>query len=123
MSRRFAFRSDCLFCRFNGPATLVPQHQNQADTKVLDRVFDASPAFVVDDVACHAQYEEITESLVEYNFGRHTRIGATDDNGKRMLALCNFRATLCGLTGMLKATARVAFIAFLEFGDGLCWRY
>jgi hypothetical protein len=88
--------------------------------------------------------------LVKNDFGRNTRIGATDNNGKRMLTLRQLCASLCCIGGghakeihasifiaigcdvcsflarlvwVLRLAARVAAIAFFEPGHRFGWRH
>jgi hypothetical protein len=95
----------------------VSQHKDQAATQVIDCVFNASQVFIVDDVSGDAADEQITETLIKNNLRRHPRIGATDDDGERMLRLCQFCAPCRRLTGMLQIAAGITTIAFLELGD------
>src|SRR5213080_1838264 len=117
MPRCFALGGDCFSCCFHSATTLMAEHQNQAGAQMIDRVLDAAQSFIVDHVSRHSHNKQVTEPLIEDNFGRHTRIGATDDGGERMLSLCQFRAPFRRLTGMLQIAARVSSIAFLELRD------
>src|SRR6266487_459235 len=90
---------------------------------MIDCILNASQAVIVDHVPSHSEDEQIAETLIKHDFGRHTRIGAIDDGGKRMLSICQFRAPFRCLTGMLQSSARVMSIAFLELGDRLCGSY
>src|SRR6059058_6368179 len=90
---------------------------------MIDRVLDAAQPFIVDHVARHSNDKQVTEPLIEDNFWRHTRIGATDDRGERMLSICQFRAPFRRLTRMLQIAARITTIAFLELGDRLGGSY
>lgn len=101
----------------------MSQHYNQAATQMIDSVFDASQVFVVNYISRDATYKQIAQTLIKNDLGRHTRIGATDDDGKRMLGVCQFRAPLCCLTGMLQIAARVTTVAFFQLGDCLRGSY
>src|SRR6266487_5585041 len=90
---------------------------------MIDCILNASQAVIVDHVPSHSEDEQIAETLIKHDFGRHTRIGAIDDGGKRMLSICQFRAPFRCLTGMLQIAARVTSIAFLKLGDRLCGSY
>src|SRR5207244_1842977 len=85
MPRCFGFSGDCVSGRLDGPATLMSEHHDQAHGQMIDRVLDASQAVIVDYVASYSYHEQIAEPLIENDFGRNTRIGATDNNGERML--------------------------------------
>ncbi len=70
----------------NRATLFVAEDDDKIRAKVLDGVFDAAEDFVVDHVASIADHEEIAQSCVENQFGRHARIGASEDDGVRMLA-------------------------------------
>jgi hypothetical protein len=57
---------------------------------VIDHILDAAQAFVVNHVACHPKHKQIPQTLIKYDFGRHPRIRAADDNGEEMLAIRQF---------------------------------
>src|SRR5262249_52782331 len=83
----------------DGTATLMAEHDNQAGAQTLDTVLDASQTFIVEHVACYSNDEQISESLIKDDFGWHPRIGATEDDRKRVLTLWQFCASFCGLLG------------------------
>src|SRR5215216_3226722 len=93
----FAFRSDGLHRGVDSAATLMAQHDNQAGPQNIDSVLDAAEAFIVEDIACYSNDEQISETFIKNGFGWHTRIGTTEDDGKRMLALRQFCASFGGL--------------------------
>src|SRR5262245_18260316 len=93
----FAFRSDGLHCGVDGSATLMAEHHNQACAQNIDRVLDASQAFIVEHVACYSNDEQISEPFIKDDFGWHTRIGTTEDDRKRVLTLRQFGASFDGL--------------------------
>src|SRR5216117_3915488 len=93
----FAFRSDGFHCGVDGTATLMAEHDNQAGAQNLDAVLDASQAFIVENVARYSNDEQISEPLIEDDFGRHTRIGTTEDDRKRVLTVRQFCASFGGL--------------------------
>src|SRR6516162_7318241 len=97
MPRCFAFRSDNLHRGVDGSATLTAEHDNQAGAQNIDPVLDASQGMVVDDVTGHSYHEQVPESLVEHDFGWHTRIRATEDDRKRVLTFDEFSASFCRL--------------------------
>src|SRR6266480_5055179 len=86
---------------------------------MIDCILNTSQAVIVDHVPGHSEDEQIAETLINHDFGRHTRIGAIDNDRERMLALCQFYASFRRLTWMLQIAVRVAAITFLEFGDRL----
>src|SRR5436309_6094472 len=93
----FAFRSDGFHCGVDGTATLMAEHDNQAGAQNLDAVLDASQAFIVENVACYSNDEQISEAFIKNDFGWHTRIGTTEDDRKRVLTLRQFCASFGGL--------------------------
>src|SRR5882724_661312 len=93
----FAFRSDGFHCGVDGTATLMAEHDNQAGAQNLDAVLDASQAFIVENVARYSNDEQISEPLIKDDFGRHTRIGTTEDDRKRVLRFRQFCASFGGL--------------------------
>src|SRR5689334_2113247 len=92
-----AFRSDGLHGCVDGTAILMAEHDDQAGAQNIDSVLDASQALIVEDIARYSHDEQIAEPFIEDNFGWHTRIGTTEDDGKRVLALRQFRASFSGL--------------------------
>ena len=70
------------------PHGLVAQHDDEPGAQLRDRELDApfhEGARATDDVPRHADDEQVADSLVEDQFGRHSRVGAPDDDGKRSL--------------------------------------
>jgi hypothetical protein len=57
MTGRCTFGSDSFSGRFHGAATLMSKHHDEADRHNIDRILDASQAFVVDHVPCDPQDE------------------------------------------------------------------
>ena len=80
---------------------------------MIDCVFDTAQTFIVDYIACHSDDEQIAEPLVEDDLGWHARVRAADDDGKRVLNVCQFCTTFRRLTGMLQIATGVAAITFL----------
>src|SRR6266498_381139 len=93
----FAFRSDGFHCGVDGAATLMAEHNNQACAQNIDRVLDASQAFIVEHIARYSNDEKISEAFIKDDFGWHTRIGTTEDDRKRVLTLRQFCASFGGL--------------------------
>jgi len=56
--------------------TLVAKDDDQRSLEMLDSVLDAADHGVVDDIAGHSNYKQITESLVENDLGADARIRA-----------------------------------------------
>src|SRR6266496_5581448 len=93
----FAFRSDGFHCGVDGAATLMAEHNNQACAQNIDRVLDASQAFIVEHIARYSNDEQISEAFIKDDVGWHTRIGTTEDDRKRVLTLRQFCASFGGL--------------------------
>src|SRR5437762_3217070 len=121
MSGCLAFGSDRFLCSLDRAAALMSEHHDQAHGQMIDRVLDAAQAMIADHVAGHAQDKQIAESLIEYDLGRNTRVGAAKNDSKRMLT---FRQLLAPLCHVRKDQARV-FIAVgcqpCSFVDRLMW--
>ena len=62
-----------------GAAGRVPEHYYETYTEMQDRVLDASHTDSVQYIARGPYYEEIADTLVEKNLGRHTRVGTSND--------------------------------------------
>ena len=60
---------------------------------------------------------------VQDDLGWNARVRATDNDGERMLNICQFYAPVRRLTGMLQTAAGVAAITFLELRDCFRWSY
>src|SRR5437762_6865279 len=84
---------------------------------MIDRILDAPQALIVDHISCHADHKQIAEPLIEYDLGRNARIGAAENDRKRMLTLCQFFSFLARLAWMLWIAVRVASISSFEPGD------
>jgi hypothetical protein len=56
-------------------------------------IFDAAERMIVNQVARRANDEKVTEVLIENQFRRNSGIGASDDDGERVLVLRSLRAT------------------------------
>src|SRR4029453_13225931 len=97
MTWRLAFRSDSLHRSVDATATLMAEHDNQACAQNVDRVLDASQAFIVEHIARYSNNEQISETFIKDDFGWHTRIGTTEDDRKRVLTLRQFCASFGGL--------------------------
>src|SRR6266550_2710269 len=108
----FAFRSDGFHCGVDGTATLMAEHDNQAGAQNIDPVLDAPQAFIVEHIARHSNDEQISEAFIKDDFGRHTRIGTTEDDRKRVLTLRQFCASFGGLLASYSQRNRASiFIA------------
>ncbi len=63
----------------------MPQHHDQAGTKSFRCKLNAANKRWGYHVACHADDEEVAHTLVENKFHRHTGVGASQDDRKRLL--------------------------------------
>ena len=77
----------------DGTATGVAEDDNKASVKPGSRELDAADLRGRDDVAGDADDEEVTEALVEDEFGWDPGIGASQDDGKWLLRRGEFDAT------------------------------
>src|SRR3954471_12564277 len=71
----------------------MSDNQNQARVVSLGREFNASNLRSRDDVACHANNEQVAEPLIENQFGRNSRVGAAEYDCKRRLSFGDFGAS------------------------------
>src|SRR5437762_14360000 len=90
---------------------------------MIDRILDAPQALIVDHISCHADHKQIAEPLIEYDLGRNARIGAAENDRKRMLNLCQFFSFLARLAWMLWIAVRVASIALFQPRDCVSRRH
>ena len=63
------------------------QDDDQPRAEMVDGIFNAPQAMVVDQVAGRADHEQVADVLVEDQFRRGPRVGTTDDDRKGMLGL------------------------------------
>src|SRR5215470_8175091 len=149
MAWRLPFRSDGLHCGVYGTATLMTQHENQAGGQSVDSKLDASEALVVEHIARDSNNEQISQAFIKDDFGRHARIGTTEDYSKRVLTLRQLcpsfgglfgghsqrnyarifiavfryvRSLVTCLMGMLRVPCNETTIAFLESQECFCGR-
>src|SRR6516162_4510312 len=97
MSWCFAFRGNGFQCGVHGTATLMPEHDNQFGAQNIDRILDASQAFIVEHIARDSNAEQISSPFIEDDFGRHTRIGTTEYDRERVLTFREFSPSFGGL--------------------------
>ena len=71
--------------RRDGAAGLVAHHDNQRRVQVADRVLEAPEHVRADDVAGHADHEQVAKPLVEDELGGHSRVAARQNRRKRLL--------------------------------------
>jgi hypothetical protein len=64
----------------------VTHDDEQRRVQVFGRVLDARKDGIVGDVARDADGKQVTETLIEDDFGWHPRVGAAQDHGVRVLA-------------------------------------
>src|SRR5438552_15577334 len=80
--------------RFDGPARLMPEHDDQRRVQMLDRVLDRADDGPVSDIAGHAEYENVTQALIENKLRCHARIGTGQNYCKGVLPGRQFRPPL-----------------------------
>lgn len=73
--------------RRNGPALGVTKHHHKTRTVARSRKLHAADLRGSDDVAGHADDEQIPQTLIEYDLRGNARIGASQDDRKRFLAV------------------------------------
>ena len=72
--------------RQDRPTLGVPQHHHQSGAVPRRGKLDAADLGGRDDVPGHPDHEQVAETLVEDDLGRHPRVGAPEDDGKRLLS-------------------------------------
>src|SRR5438876_11138159 len=77
-------------------AALMTQDHDQARAQVRDCVFDAAQRMVVDQIPSRANDEKVTQVLVEDQLGRSAGIGASENDGERVLLLGCLCPARCG---------------------------
>src|SRR4029453_8927779 len=63
----------------------MAEHDDETCMEALGSELDATDLRRCDDVASHADHEEITEALIEDDLGWPSRVGATEDDCERLL--------------------------------------
>ena len=71
--------------REDGAALRVSEHDDEPRAEPRRRELDAAHLRRCDDVAGNADHEQIAETLIEDDFGRHARIGTAEDDRERHL--------------------------------------
>src|ERR1700722_209982 len=71
--------------RINGAALRVSQHNDQSRAELYGGELDAADQRWSDNVAAHANHEQVPQSLIEDDFNRDAGIGATENGGERLL--------------------------------------
>ena len=92
--------------------------------QVADRVREAPDHVRGDDVARHADHEQVAKPLVEDQLGWHPRIAARQDRRERLLRLLQVFAPGRRLVCVGHAARDKAEVAFLEPGErlgGVLW--
>ena len=86
----------CSSVACTAPQLRVPEHHHQAGAERFGRELDAADLRGRDDVAGHADDEQVAEALIEDDLGRHARIRTAEDDGQRLLACRQQRAAARG---------------------------
>ena len=66
-------------------AVRVAEHDDQRRAELRRRELDAAECDGEHDVAGDPDDEQVAELLVEHDLDRHARVGAAEDDGKRLL--------------------------------------
>ncbi len=75
--------------RLHGAAMRMTEHHDKLRVTVLDGIFNAAHADVINHVSRCANDKEVAQSLVVDYFGRLARVRATYDDGERLLGFSN----------------------------------
>jgi len=105
--------------RLDRAAALMPKHDDELRSKMLDCVLDAPDYLVIQDVARNSNYKKIAQSLIEDDLGRSARISTADDNGERVLAGSDFRSARGRLTRMLELARGESLVTGFQKREGI----
>ena len=101
-------------------ALAVAQHHDEPDAQLRDGELDAplhGGARAADDVARHADHEQVADPLVEDQLGCHPRVGAADDDGERRLPLGQRREVFRLPPGVDELPAHEPLVALEQPGE------
>jgi hypothetical protein len=100
MRRRLAFGGDCFLCRLDRATALIAEHYDKTPAQMIDCIFRAAEAGVVDHIACHSPRPRLTDSgetrtpsvKLSANMNDHVRTNnpvrmAINDENKDFMAL------------------------------------
>src|SRR5690606_27926547 len=73
--------------RFDRATARVAEHNDQLRSELLSRKLDAADLRRRHNVAGYTNHEQVAKALVEHELHRHARIGATEHDRNRTLAL------------------------------------
>ena len=90
-------------CR-DGTAAGMPQHHHQPGAKALGCELDTADLRGRDDIAGHADHEQVAQTLVKDDLGRHPGVRASQNDGEGELLVGQFNATP-GAGGVLAIAA------------------
>ena len=108
--------------RMDRAAAGVTEHHHQARAEALGGELDAAHLRGGDDVARHADHEQVAQPLVEHDLRRHPRIGAAEDDRERRLLQRQRAAPLGGVAAITRPVGREALVAFLQCLESLARR-
>ena len=100
----------------------MPENNDESCAKIRHPVFDSAQRIVIHQIPGGPDNEEISDTLIENNFRRGARIGATDYNGKWMLVLCRFCAPCRDRFAGAFLTIGESFVARFQSGEGVVRR-
>ena len=100
-------------------AAFVSEHHEQLCLKVRARVLEAARDLRRHNVTRYTNDEQVAESRVENQLRRHPRVAATENDGKRMLALDEIGEYLDGRLRKARLTPQKARVAFHQARERL----
>src|SRR5260370_25984812 len=93
--------------RFNRPTTLVAEHDDQLRVLLhLDGILNAADCKIVQDVASHANDEQISNAAVKHDLRRNARIGTAQNDSEWRLMFRHRMASLWSLVRVQEMPSR-----------------
>ncbi len=93
----------------------MSEDQHESYSELQRCKFDATSRTRSHDVSSNANDEQVTETLIENDLRRNPRVGASENDGKRLLARHNFVAVL--RTGARLTTRRAGGKALIPLAQ------
>ena len=112
------FLQSCFHCS----ALRMSEDDNKSCRKTVGRKLDAPDERRRNNVSCHSDDEQITESLVEHNLCRNPRIRTTQKDRDRLLSGGQCKASGGPRVPWIEPVLREPPVAFAELDQGIAGR-